>query len=98
MGRVIRPTKGKGATKAMRVTKVKKHSVGPKRLNKNTIRSALVAGLKSQSGRKDIKFDKSPEVASRAMLGVCVEINNVKLSIKMTCLGHLNEHPNIQDI
>mmetsp|Transcript_92878 Transcript_92878/g.161391 ORF Transcript_92878/g.161391 Transcript_92878/m.161391 type:complete len:491 (-) Transcript_92878:80-1552(-) len=42
-------------------------------LKKTTIRSALVAGLKSQSGRKDLKFDKSPDVASRAMNSVPVE-------------------------
>lgn len=52
----------------MKVTK-KKSTL----LRKSTIRSALVAGLKEQSGRTDLKFDKSPELASRAMNSVPVE-------------------------
>jgi hypothetical protein len=43
------------------------------RVSKHTIRSALVAGLKAQSGRKDIKFDKSADVATRAMDSVAIE-------------------------
>jgi hypothetical protein len=66
-------TKATGIIKAKRVMKVKKAIMKPKRLSKSTIRSALVADLKTQSGRKDIKFDKTPDVANRAMISVPIE-------------------------
>lgn len=44
-----------------------------KRVNKNTMRMSLVAGLKAQSGRKDIDFEEAPAVAARAIHTVAVE-------------------------
>lgn len=77
MRKVTQGTKSKRATKR---TKTKQHVVMKKkadtklkRVGKSTIRSALVAALKSQSGRKDIKFDKSPDVANRAKDSVPIE-------------------------
>eukprot|EP00441_Pelagodinium_beii_P018005 CAMPEP_0197655014 /NCGR_PEP_ID=MMETSP1338-20131121/39196_1 /TAXON_ID=43686 ORGANISM="Pelagodinium beii, Strain RCC1491" /NCGR_SAMPLE_ID=MMETSP1338 /ASSEMBLY_ACC=CAM_ASM_000754 /LENGTH=584 /DNA_ID=CAMNT_0043230575 /DNA_START=57 /DNA_END=1811 /DNA_ORIENTATION=+ len=38
-----------------------------RRLSKSTLRSALVSGLKAKGGRKDLKFEDAPEVASKVM-------------------------------
>ena len=43
------------------------------KLSKQTLRSALVSGLKEKSGRKDLKFTAAPEVAGRAVGIVPIE-------------------------
>ncbi|CAJ1343759.1 unnamed protein product [Effrenium voratum] len=43
------------------------------KLGKQTLRSALVSGLKEKSGRKDLKFTAAPEVAGRAVGIVPIE-------------------------
>merc|ERR1712232_735735 len=50
----------------------KKKAIG-KRITKHTLRSALVAGLKAQTGRKDIKFDVAPGVAAKTEKSVPIE-------------------------
>eukprot|EP00931_Biecheleriopsis_adriatica_P119373 TRINITY_DN94601_c0_g1_i1.p1 TRINITY_DN94601_c0_g1~~TRINITY_DN94601_c0_g1_i1.p1 ORF type:complete len:608 (-),score=165.05 TRINITY_DN94601_c0_g1_i1:51-1874(-) len=60
------------AKKAKTIIKaVKKSQV--KRLSKTTLRSALVAGLKEKTGRKDIKFDAAPQVATKAIGTVSIK-------------------------
>jgi len=77
MGKVTRGANAKRrATKPKQIAKTMKKSkkvVKLKRVSKHTIRSALVASLKAQSGRKDIKFDQSADVADRAMHSVPIE-------------------------
>lgn len=45
----------------------------PKRLNKNTLRFALVSGLKAKTGRKDIKFKEAPSLAAKTQHSVPIE-------------------------
>lgn len=42
-------------------------------ITKGTLRSALVAGLKAQTGRKDLRFEDAPEVAARTQQTVKIE-------------------------
>lgn len=74
MGKVALRTKSKSSMKTARRTVTKrKTNTKLKRVGKSTIRSALIADLKEQSGRKDIKFDKSHAVASRTKDSVPIE-------------------------
>eukprot|EP00930_Biecheleria_cincta_P001208 TRINITY_DN102369_c0_g1_i1.p1 TRINITY_DN102369_c0_g1~~TRINITY_DN102369_c0_g1_i1.p1 ORF type:complete len:514 (-),score=59.07 TRINITY_DN102369_c0_g1_i1:42-1583(-) len=74
MGTATQRTMSKSATKSKRrlVTK-KKADTKLKRVGKATIRNALVADLKAQSGRTDIEFAKSSDVANRAKDSVPIE-------------------------
>jgi len=58
---------GRGSEKTNEANKQRK------RLSKSTLRSALVSGLKEQTGRKDIKFSAAPKVAEKCIGTVPIE-------------------------
>lgn len=52
---------------AMKVMKVLGRTKKFKKMTKSSLNAAMIAELKSKSGRKDLKFQNAPEVAARQM-------------------------------
>ena len=70
-GRKLEKKKSINVTKTARLRG--KVETRPQRLPKTSLGSALIAGIKKESGRDDISFEEAPQVATKIMHTVPIE-------------------------